>query len=211
VSAEARCTGAILAGGRGSRMGGARKGLLPVGGRRIVDRVADALAAAADELLLVAADPDAAAWLPGVRVAADLRPGNGSMGGVHAALAGAPGGVLVLAWDMPFVSAALLRALRETGERERRGADAVVPRVSRAAAPPRAEPLCAYYAPSCLTTVERRLDAGDRRLTALLGELRVRYVDDAELAAHGDPDVLFANVNTPDDLARAAARAGSGA
>lgn len=211
MSGRARCTGAILAGGRGTRMGGARKGLLLVGGRRIVDRVAAALAAAVDELLVVAADPDAAGWLPGVRVAADLRPGNGSMGGVHAALASAPGGALVLAWDMPFVSAALLRALRETGEREPGAVDAVVPRVSRPPAPPRAEPLCAYYAPSCLTTIERRLDAGDRRLTALLDELRVRYVDDAELAAHGDADVLFANVNTPDDLARAAARAEPGA
>ena len=37
-----RCTGAILAGGRAVRMGGKPKGLELVGGRRILDRVADA-------------------------------------------------------------------------------------------------------------------------------------------------------------------------
>ena len=41
----AHCTGAILAGGLGTRLGGARKGLLTVGGRRILDRVAEALGA----------------------------------------------------------------------------------------------------------------------------------------------------------------------
>jgi len=80
------CSGVILAGGEARRYGGAAKGLERVGGRRIIDRVAQVLAVAADDLLLVANDPDAAAWLPGVPVAADLRPGNGSLGGIHAAL-----------------------------------------------------------------------------------------------------------------------------
>ena len=198
-----RCTGAILAGGGATRLGGARKGLLEVGGERIVDRVDAALAAVADELLLVANDPDAAAWLPGVAVAADLRPGQGSLGGVHAALARAPGGALVVAWDMPFVSPALLARLRALGEAGGAAVDAVVPRRPTGLR----EPLCAYYAPSCLATVERQLDAGERRLTALLDALRVRDLEGAALAEHGDPDVLFANVNTPDDLARAVARA----
>jgi molybdopterin-guanine dinucleotide biosynthesis protein A len=58
---------------------------------------------------------------------------------------------------------------------------------------------------------ERQLDAGDRRLTAVLDALRVRYVEGDELAAFGDPELLFANVNTPDDLGRARARAGGAA
>ena len=49
-----RCAGAILAGGGGTRLGAALKGLLEVGGERIVDRFARALAGAADDLLLVA-------------------------------------------------------------------------------------------------------------------------------------------------------------
>lgn len=201
------CTGAILAGGAGTRLGGAAKGLLAVGGARIVDRVAAALREAADAVIVVAGHPDAATWLPGVPAAADLRPGNGSLGGVHAALAQAGGGAaLVVAWDMPFVSPALLARLRALGEAGGDATDAVVPRVDG-----RREPLCAYYAPRCRAVAERQLDAGDRRLHALLDALRVRYVEGDELAAFGDPALLFANVNTPDDLGRARARAGDAA
>jgi molybdopterin-guanine dinucleotide biosynthesis protein A len=180
-----------------------------VGATRIVDRVAGALAAAADTLLLVANDDAAAEWLPGARTVADVRPGNGSLGGLHAALAHAETAVLVVAWDMPFVTGGLLARLRVLGEAAL-DADAVVPRV-RTERGARPEPLCAYYGPGCLAAVERRLDAGERRLTALLGDLRVHWLDGAALAAHGEASVLFANVNTRDDLARATARAGSAA
>jgi molybdopterin-guanine dinucleotide biosynthesis protein A len=207
VTRRPACTGAILAGGGGTRLGGAAKGLLAVGGVRIVDRVAAAVRAAADSVILVAGQPDAGSWLPGVAAVADLRPGNGSLGGVHAALAAAGGGAaLVVAWDMPFVSSALLARLRALGEEGAGRVDAVVPRAGG-----RREPLCAYYAPACGAVAERGLDAGDRRLNALLDALRVRYVDDAELAAFGDATLLFANVNTPDDLGRARARAGDAA
>lgn len=204
---RAGCTGAILAGGAGTRIGGARKGLLLVGGRRIVDRVADALLAATTDLALVATDPAAVDWLPGVRVIPDLRPGNGSLGGLHAAVAASGKGALVVAWDMPFVSPSLLVQLRALGEAHAGAVDAVVPRVERAAGGGRREPLCAYYARSCLTAVERQLDAGDRRIGAFLDAIRVHEVAGAELAVHGMPDVLFANVNTHDDLGRAVARA----
>ena len=67
-----RCTGAILAGGRAVRMGGKAKGLESVGGRRIIDRVAEALREATDDLLIVSNDPAASAWLPGVRAVPDV-------------------------------------------------------------------------------------------------------------------------------------------
>ena len=70
--------GVILAGGGATRFGGAPKGLQVVEGARIIDRVAAALREATDELLLVANDPGVAAWLPGVRTAADVRTGEGA-------------------------------------------------------------------------------------------------------------------------------------
>jgi molybdopterin-guanine dinucleotide biosynthesis protein A len=207
---ERRCTGVILAGGSAIRLGGVRKGLLPVGGRRIVDRVAGALARASDEILLVANDPEASGWLPGVRVVPDARRGpSASIVGLESGLAAAGTAVLVVAWDMPFVPGALLCRLRQLGEAGASALDAVVPRGATAdgAERGRPEPLCAYYAARCAAAVARRLDRGDHRLTALLDDLRVRYVDAPDLAAYGDPDVLFANVNTRDDLAGANARA----
>ncbi|MDQ8155527.1 MAG: NTP transferase domain-containing protein, partial [Gemmatimonadota bacterium] len=88
---DAGCVGVILAGGGATRFGGEPKGLRVVDGSRIIDRVADALRGAADELLLVANDPGAAAWLPGVRALPDVRRGDGALGGLHAALTHAAG------------------------------------------------------------------------------------------------------------------------
>ena len=65
------------------------------------------------------------------------------------------------------------------------------------------EPLCAYYGAACLPAIERRLDAGDRRVVAFFDDVRVAYLDAAGVAVHGDPTRLFMNVNTPDDLALA--------
>jgi molybdenum cofactor guanylyltransferase len=195
-----RCVGAILAGGRATRFGGALKGLETVGGRRMVDVVAGVLAASADEVMLVANAPEAGRWLERVRVVPDVIVGAGSLGGVHAALVhAAPHDVIVVAWDMPFVPAALLRALRQRGEEG--GATAVLPRgPARRDGLPDGEPLCAWYAGSCLTSAAALLDAGERRAAALASAARAVLLDPDPF---GDPARMFGNVNTPDDLARA--------
>jgi molybdopterin-guanine dinucleotide biosynthesis protein A len=190
----------ILAGGQATRFGGLAKGLERVGGERIIDRVAHALRDATDDLLLVANDPSAASWLPGVRVERDARPGLGSLGGLHAALHHAGNAVLVAAWDMPFVPAALLHRLRRLGD----GADAAVPESGSRRG---LEPLCAWYGPNCLAAIERALDADDRRVIAFFDAVRIARLPAGEVSAYGDPEWMFLNVNTPDDLARAEAYA----
>lgn len=191
-----RCTGVVLAGGQALRYGGVPKGLERVAGVRIIDRVAAALRASADELLLIANDPGAPAWLPGVRTEPDVLQGAGSLGGIHAALVRAAGPVLIVAWDMPFVPATLLSALRDASS----GADAVVPESDSKRG---LEPLCAYYSPACIAPIERRLAAGDRRVIAFYEDVRLARIPAAEVARHGDPATIFMNVNTPDDLSLA--------
>lgn len=195
MSGAARCTGAILAGGRAARFGGVAKGLERVGGVRIIDRVAGALAGHCDELIVVANDAGARAWLPGVRVIADRRPGAGALGGLHAALSEARDALLVLAWDAPFVPDGLMRALREAGERA--GADAAVPLSD---SPLGFEPLCAWYAAACRAAVERHLDAGDLRAGGWQDEVRTVRID---ASPWGDPGEIFFNVNSSADLAAA--------
>jgi molybdopterin-guanine dinucleotide biosynthesis protein A len=72
-------TGAILAGGRSTRYGGAPKGLERVHGVRIIDRVRVALEPVVDKLLLIANDPEATTWLPGVRCEPDILVDVGSV------------------------------------------------------------------------------------------------------------------------------------
>jgi molybdenum cofactor guanylyltransferase len=204
MNTPARCTGAIIAGGRATRFGGVAKGLELVGGVRVIDRAAAALRESCDDLIIVANDPSATQWIPGVRVVSDVRPGFGALGGVHAALAcitssaGATpttAAALVLAWDSPFVPGGLLRALRDAGEAA--GADAAVPRSN---SPWGFEPLCAWYRGSCAATVERHLDSGDLHAGSWLRDVNAIQVDSSPW---GDPDEIFFNVNSAEDLAMA--------
>ena len=198
MSAPAHCTGAIIAGGRATRFGGVAKGLELVGGVRIIDRVAAALDESCDDWIIVANDAAAADWIPGARVVADVRPGMGALGGVHAALANARDTVLVLSWDSPFVPGSLMRALRDAGENA--DADAAVP-VSNS--PLGFEPLCAWYRASCRAAVERHLESGDLRAGGWQGEVTTVRVD---ASPWGDPDEIFFNVNSAADLAMADTR-----
>lgn len=189
-----RCTGVILAGGDATRFDGEPKGLERVGGARIIDRVALALAGATDSLLLVANDPLADGWLPGVRTEPDVRTGMGALGGIHAALVRAGTPVLVAAWDMPFLPGALLRTLRAIGEV---GADVALPASDSRRG---AEPLSGYYSPACIAPIERALERGDRHIVSFFDEVRFATLPLETVARFGDPQWMFLNVNTPGDL-----------
>jgi molybdopterin-guanine dinucleotide biosynthesis protein A len=199
---EGGARGAVLAGGAARRYGGTPKGLLSVGGRRILDRVVDAVQdVTGTPPLLIANAPDAQSWRPDLQTLPDVRPGFGTLGGIYTAVsAGAPQPVLCAAWDMPFVSTALLRALLDrmmTG-----GYDAVLPESSGRRG---LEPLCAAYGPACAPAIARRLERGDLKAISFHPDVRVGIVPLAQVRGFGDPDELFFNVNTPDDLARAEA------
>ncbi|HZS59528.1 MAG TPA: molybdenum cofactor guanylyltransferase [Gemmatimonadaceae bacterium] len=184
-----RVTGVVLAGGRSTRFGGQPKGLELIRGTRIIDRVVSALRPVTDDLLLVANDPDAPTWLPGIRTVADVRTGAGSLGGIYSALVHARTPVIVVAWDMPFVTASLLASLHN------HDADVVVfqSRSTRGL-----EPLCAFYRPSCIGPIEQQIDAGDLRVVGFFDRMRT-----VTLPPPADPDMTFMNVNTPSDLALA--------
>jgi molybdopterin-guanine dinucleotide biosynthesis protein A len=189
--------GAILAGGGATRFGGKPKGLEVVGGERILDRLERTMREALGRPpLLVANAPDARAWRPDLRVTPDLRPGLGSLGGIYTAVAGAPAPVVCVAWDMPFVSPALVRALADGLARH----DAFLPESDGRRG---VEPLCAAYGPACLDPITERLDAGDLRAISFHQRISVGILPLAEVRAYGDPAFLFFNVNTADDLARA--------
>ena len=195
---SAGCTGVILAGGQATRYGGLPKGLERVAGERVIDRVAHALTQTTDELLLIANDPSASTWLPGVRVERDVRPGFGSLGGILSGVVHAGRPALIVAWDMPFVPAGLLAALRELGERDH--ADAAVPESGSRRG---VEPLCAYYTPACVAPIERQFERGDLRVVGFYDDIRLARLDAELVRGFGDPERLFMNINTPDELALA--------
>lgn len=192
--------GAILAGGASSRFG-APKALAEVGGRRIIDRVREVVAVAVRDVVLIANEPAVFSDVD-LPTRPDRITGMGPLAGFETALRWAMEmrrpGALVVACDMPFVSAPLLREIvRRTTAGD---ADAVVP---ESAGRRGMEPLCAWYSVRCLDAVERALGSGERSLVALVGSVRAERITLPEVRRFGDPDILFLNVNTPADLQRA--------
>jgi molybdopterin-guanine dinucleotide biosynthesis protein A len=197
LSRDGPVRGAVLAGGGATRFAGRPKGLEVVGGARILDRLVDALGSAlGSPPLLVANAPDAREWRPDLRVVPDLRPGLGALGGIYTAVIEAPAPVVCVAWDMPFVTPALVRRLAD-GLAD---ADAVLPRSEGRRG---VEPMCAAYGPACRDAIATSLDAGDLRAIAFHARIRVDILPLDEVARCGDPAALFFNVNTAEDLARA--------
>jgi molybdopterin-guanine dinucleotide biosynthesis protein A len=186
----------VIAGGLATRYGGVPKGLVEVGGRRILDRVVEALAGALGAPpFLIANSPDAADWVPGMAVHVDVVPDAGSLGGILTAVETA-GAVVCVAWDMPFVPPALLRALADGLA----AADVVIPESGSRRG---VEPLCAAYGPACGPAIRAALARGDPRAVGFHPDVRVARLPAGTVLKYGDPDVLFFNVNTPVDLQRA--------
>ena len=113
--------GVIIAGGKGERLGGVRKADLRIGGRRLVDRVAEALGAVSAPLLIATGPGGAWPRLPvGAVAVPDLdAPVGGPLAGLAAAAAalrahGIDRGLLVsVAVDTPFLPADFAAAMRD--------------------------------------------------------------------------------------------------
>ena len=195
---RARITGVIQAGGRSTRMGGEPKALMDVAGKRIVERVADTLAAVLDDVLIVTNTPERYAFLH-LPMVADRYPDGGALGGIFTGLAAARGdGAFTVACDMPFLHPEVVRlVLARAGE-----ADVVIPRVDG-----QYETMHALYAKACLAPMEARLRAGHLKIVGFFTHIRVLEIAGDAVARHRAPEIAFMNVNTPDELATARALA----
>jgi molybdopterin-guanine dinucleotide biosynthesis protein A len=190
----------INAGGESRRMGRS-KALLPVppAATPLIAHVAQRLAALPlARRIVVANDPDLPmqAHLPAATIfVPDAYPGTGTLGGIATGLQQVADWAIVVACDLPLVSAALFARLAQLAAEQTDGADgwdAVVPMVGGYA-----EPLHALYHRRCLPTIETRLAQGQRRVISFLGDVRTCYVSEEELRTV-DPDLYsFVNANTP--------------
>lgn len=190
--------GVILAGGQARRMGGGDKALRLLAGRPLLDHVLPRIAPQVAWVALNAnGDPARfAAW--GLPVLADTVPGfPGPLAGVLAGLrwAAALGAseLLVAPTDSPFLPPDLLARLRAG-----RGEAAL----ACAASAGRTHPVAALWRTALADPLEAALQAGDRRLEAVMRGFGLAVVE-FPAGPQGDP---FANLNTPEELAAAEAQ-----
>ena len=180
-------TGLVLAGGRGSRMGGLDKGLVEFRGRPLVEYALDALRPVAGAILISANRHQDRYAAYGWPVVGDPLPGYpGPLAGLLAGLEACETPLLLaLPCDTPFATSELLeRLVGALGE-------------ARAAVPVRGgrlEPAFCLLRREVREDLAGRLAAGDRRLGAWLASL-----EPARVACDDHPE-WFANMNSLEEL-----------
>ncbi|MCK6371951.1 MAG: NTP transferase domain-containing protein [Gammaproteobacteria bacterium] len=152
---QAPLRGLVLAGGRSDRLG-RDKAALAISGMSLLERAVTLLSAAVDDVMVsVRPDQRADHVRRRFRLVLDDDERIGPAAGVLAAHRLDPRSAwLVLACDMPRVSAAHLQAL-VAARRPDRGGTAY-----RSITDDRPEPLCAIFEPATLTALREAVDAG---------------------------------------------------
>jgi molybdopterin-guanine dinucleotide biosynthesis protein A len=176
--------GAILAGGRGRRIGGS-KPAAKLAGRPLIAYPAAALGEVCERVVVVCKPDTELPSLPGVERWDEPAEPRHPVAGIVYALERAGEPVLVCAADMPFVTAAVLRQVAEA-----LGPDAVA---AVAIADGRLQPVLGAYSPESLRGL--RAGAPDAPLT--------RTVESLDPVPVELPAALVRSVDTDDDLARA--------
>jgi molybdopterin-guanine dinucleotide biosynthesis protein A len=178
----------ILAGGQSRRMG-TDKSQLRLENQTFTERVAETLEQVSDAIILVGARHEHAKY----KSVADVYPGWGALGGLHAALAACESEwAIVVACDLPFVTAGLFNYLALLRE----NCDAVVPLQPDE----RPQPLAALYRiEPCRQRAAELIESGRRRPRDLLELVNTRWVPFNELRNLDQAEKFFVNINTPDD------------
>ena len=190
------CTGAILIGGKSSRIGSPKHELVLPDGRTMFEHVSAALGRVCSSVVVVGG-VDAAGELRvwrefPIRMIADCRPHAGPLGAIEALLAsGIDSQYLICPCDVPLVTKELLELLTNATDSlasvfQIEGRDEI-------------EPLPAMIRAEVLPAVRRLLNAQQRSVWRLMKEVRPHIIAITKYQAG-----LLHNVNTPEDYEIAA-------
>jgi molybdenum cofactor guanylyltransferase len=185
----------ILSGGKSRRMG-TNKALLPISEKPSIERIKDELGKQFHDMVLVTNNHDIYEFLQ-IKMVGDQYPGKGPLAGIHAGLMAAVHDVnLVVACDMPFVSAGLGAKLVENI----RDYDAVVPIIGGTM-----HPLFAVYRKSIIKEIESCLKNNSLRMIHMLDNMNVLYLTEQDLQDFNDESLaqIFFNMNHPEEYENA--------
>ncbi len=187
-------SGFVLAGGKSTRMG-TDKAFLTFRGSTLLEHALQLARCVTGNVAIVGAPDKFAAFAP---VIEDIFPGCGPLGGIHAALRSSLSDLnLILAVDMPLISAAFLRHLLE------RAAKSPNSLVTLPHGPQGWQPLCAVYRRDFAEVAEKSLRSGRYKIDALFDKGWTQAIGEEELQAAGFSPRMFHNLNTPHDVADA--------
>jgi molybdenum cofactor guanylyltransferase len=192
----------ILSGGKSSRMG-KNKALLPFNDKTNIERIRDELQSLFDDIILVTNDPESYEFL-NLKSVSDEFPGKGPLAGIHAGLMASDYEEnIVVACDMPFVSAELASTLVQNLKHY----DAIIPVIGG-----KQHPLFAAYQKRIVPEIESCLKEDRLRVIHVLDKLNVRYLEENDLQVYSDGSLeeIFFNMNVPEEYEEAKQRVEKG-
>jgi molybdopterin-guanine dinucleotide biosynthesis protein A len=185
-------TGAILAGGKSSRMG-QDKALLELNGKSFIQRITETLQRVFNRVIIISDCGEKYHFLD-LAIYEDIFKECGPLGGIHSALRNAETErVFIVSCDLPLTSP---EAVCHLVDRSHEG-NIVVPSVQN-----EVQPLFGIYGQTCLPGLEDFLGRGQKRVRRFVEEMGavVLPMDSALPVYHPE---IFTTINTPEEYKRA--------
>ncbi len=193
-----KVTGAILAGGKSTRMK-YNKAFAKLGEEVIIEMILKQFKELFNKTIIISNEPHLYEHL-GIDIYTDIYPGLGPISGIHSALTNSTDEVIfALACDMPFVPPDLIKYMlaRITGY------DTVVARTNNFY-----QATSAVYHKSCLPILINCLENDKLKTTLIFRELNARVLDEPEVEPFGKLEDIFFNINDENALEYAQELAG---
>lgn len=192
--------GIVLAGGKGRRMNGKMKALLPIGGDLMIERITSRMSVLCENLIVVVGSLQQMEDLSGMgfQIIRDPIPDQGPLAAFKIALDRIADNKVawVTACDMPFISAEAAQCMAL--KMERSGSIAVVPEING-----RLHPLHAIYRKECREQAANCLAEGRRGMKDMLYKLDFIRMTEQQFAKDGIDPRFTVNVNTPEEYREA--------
>lgn len=186
-------TGIILSGGKNRRMG-ENKAFLEVEGTRIIERTIGIFRETFEETIVVTNDP--CAYLEfDVKIATDILPGNGALGGLYTGLFYAAfEHTFATPCDMPFLNREFISYMKA----QPRTYDILVPSLASGL-----QPLHAIYSKKCLPFIRRLIDQDLLKIRGFYKQCKTKEIPESVITSFDEEGKMFRNLNTREDLKRA--------
>lgn len=210
-------TAIILAGGKSSRFG-SNKAFIEIRGIPLIERELKLLKKVFNKIIIVTNQPHKSRSfykmlyslnkkgrdkyrIRNVKIIQDIIKDCGPLGGIYSGLEESDSFYnFVVSCDVPFLNLDLIRYM----VRLKDGFDIVIPKLKKGF-----ETLFAIYSKNCIAAIYKILSKARKpglnsdalKVTNFFNKVKLRKLNEKEISRFGDPDILFMNINTPEDLA----------
>lgn len=186
-------TAIILAGGKSSRMG-ADKAFLKIGNQPLIKSQIGLLRKIFKKIIIVTNSLPKYRGYKGIKIIPDIIPHRGPLGGIYSGLVASSSTYnFVVACDMPFINASLIRYMIKN----RDNYDVLIPRVDK-----KYHPLFGVYSKNCIPIMEKTISKDKLNVSSIFPKVKTGFISRQEIERFDKLLLSLVNINTKEDLAK---------